>query len=261
MTIIFDGTQGITTPTETANNSVTTPVVKSSANLVFQSNGTTEAMRIDTSGNVGVGTATPSRRFELYGPSIAGTGMQITSTSGGAGIKFVPPSGSAWEIQAQTVDQFSAYNRSTDVYGWRIDSAGRITMPYQPCFLATRTSGSMTTNGQTVVFNSVQFNTGSHYNSTNGRFTAPIAGNYLFTLSAITDLTATQSYLNLYKNNSFYGISIYAGGPTTYYKNLSSSFILNLAASDYIEFIVGTNTGLYAAGDGGNPRFAGCLLN
>ena len=65
----------------------------------------------------------------------------------------------------------------------------------------------------------------------------------------------------MYKNNSFYGISIYAGGPATYYKNFSSSFILNLAAGDYIELVVGTNTNLYAAGDGGNPRFSGCLLN
>jgi hypothetical protein len=142
------------------------------------------------------------------------------------------------------------------------DSSGRVTMSSQPCFLATRTAGNVTTNGTTVVFNSVQFNTGSNYNSSNGRFTAPIAGNYLFALSAITGLgSGDQSYLNLYKNNAFYGISIYSGGQTTYYKNLSSSFILNLAANDYIELVAGTNTNLYASGDGGNPRFSGCLLN
>jgi len=52
MTIIFDGTAGITTPAEVANTSVTTPIVKSSSSLVFQTNGTNEAMRIDSSGNL-----------------------------------------------------------------------------------------------------------------------------------------------------------------------------------------------------------------
>lgn len=284
MAIIFDGTQGITTPAETANNSVTTPIVKSSANLVFQSNGTTEAMRIDSSGNLNIGAPsnifgsklgiTSSAAFPLavITPTIAGT--SLNKSTNGAGNHILMTSNNSFNYGVigvtsadgtSTGDIFTlGYTPSggaaaTNVLNW--SSAGRVTMPAQPCFLATRTSGNMTTSGQTVVFNSVQFNTGSHYNSSNGRFTAPIAGNYLFALSAITTTGALQSYLNLYKNNSFYGLSIYAGGPDGYYKNFSSSFILNLAAGDYIEFVVGTSTGLYAAGDGGNPRFSGCLLN
>jgi hypothetical protein len=269
MTIIFDGTQGITTPAETANNSVTTPVVKSGSALTLQTNGSTTAVTIDTSQRVGIGITNPTNFLDVNTSisitenSVASANTDLTFYSrfsdnqrGYVTLKAESNSSGSSDLVVRSRNNFSEAEK------FRIDSVGRVTMPAQPCFLATRTSGSMTTNGQTVVFNSVQFNTGSHYNSTNGRFTAPIAGNYLFALSAITGIgSGDQSYLNLYKNNAFYGLSIYAGGQTTYYKNFSSSFILNLAAGDYIELVVGTNTNLYAAGDGGNPRFSGCLLN
>jgi hypothetical protein len=95
-------------------------------NLAFQTNGTTTAVTIDTSQNVGIGTTSPARKLEVNGVSSSGTNMQITSTSGGAGIKMVPPSGSTWEIQAQTTDFFSAYNRTLDSYGLRIDSSSNL---------------------------------------------------------------------------------------------------------------------------------------
>jgi hypothetical protein len=56
MSIILNGTTGITTPTETATTSVTTPIVTSPAStaLTIQSAGTT-AMTVDTSQNVLIG--------------------------------------------------------------------------------------------------------------------------------------------------------------------------------------------------------------
>jgi len=86
MAIIFDGTQGITTPAETANNSVTTPIVKSSANLVFQSNGTTEAMRITTAQNVGIGTTAPSFLTEIVGGATTVETTLFQVRSSGTGI-------------------------------------------------------------------------------------------------------------------------------------------------------------------------------
>jgi hypothetical protein len=85
MAIIFDGTLGITSPGgDTSNTSHTTPIVKSSANLVFQTNGTTEAMRILANGNVGIGTNSPSYALTVTGG--AGQGALIYSagtTNGG----------------------------------------------------------------------------------------------------------------------------------------------------------------------------------
>jgi hypothetical protein len=68
MSIILNGTTGITTPAETATTSVTTPIVTSpsATALTIQSAGTT-AMTVDTSQNVGIGTSSPSSRFAVNG--------------------------------------------------------------------------------------------------------------------------------------------------------------------------------------------------
>lgn len=53
-----------------------------------------------------------------------------------------------------------------------------------PDFVKPNFRVSQTTNatgiGSDILFNSVAYNTGSHYNTTNGRFTAPVAGVYYF---------------------------------------------------------------------------------
>ena len=85
MPIIFDGTLGITSPGgDTSNTSHTTPIVRSSANLVFQTSGSTEAMRINTAQNVGVGIANPTAKFHVYG----GNNNQFKVESSGAEANF-----------------------------------------------------------------------------------------------------------------------------------------------------------------------------
>jgi hypothetical protein len=148
-------------------------------------------------------------------------------------------------------------NNFSEAEKFRIDSVGRISVPLQPSFLVSKTNGSQSSG--TLVFNSVQFNVGSCYNNSTGRFTAPITGKYLFAFYGITGLVEGNTYINLNKNNSPYGISTYAGGTSSYYRNLSFSVILDLNVNDYIELVVGAAS-VYAAGDGGNPRFSGILL-
>jgi hypothetical protein len=47
--------------------SVTTPIVKSGTSLTFQTNGTTTAMTVDTSQNVGIGTTSPGYKLTVNG--------------------------------------------------------------------------------------------------------------------------------------------------------------------------------------------------
>jgi hypothetical protein len=60
------------------------------------------------------------------------------------------------------------------------NASGHVTLPSTPGFCAV---GSPSKDGSNDVhsFQSVKFNTGSHYNNSTGKFTVPIDGNYLVT--------------------------------------------------------------------------------
>lgn len=60
-----------------------------------------------------------------------------------------------------------------------IDSSGRNQLPSQPSFLAYKTGGWETVTGS-VVFGSTAHNIGNNYSTSNGRFTAPVSGSYIF---------------------------------------------------------------------------------
>ena len=59
----------------------------------------------------------------------------------------------------------------------RIHTAG-YTTKYTPAFYAYRNAGNYTSTA-TIVWNNVVYNQGSHYNSSNGRFTAPVSYTHL----------------------------------------------------------------------------------
>jgi hypothetical protein len=65
---------------------------------------------------------------------------------------------------------------------FNIDAAGRVRMPYQPAFLAYGSKAKSAGNWQVVSdgFTTTKYNVGNHYNTSNGRFTAPINGTYCF---------------------------------------------------------------------------------
>jgi hypothetical protein len=280
MAIIFDGTQGITTPAETANNSVTTPIVKSSANLVFQSNGTTEAMRIDSSGNLNIGAPsnvfgsklgiTSSAAFPLavITPSIAGT--SLNKNTNGAGNHILMTSNNSFNYGVigvtsadgtSTGDIFTlGYTPSggaaaTNVLNW--SSAGRVTMPAQPGFRAFKTTGD--TGPTTVVFGSTQFNTGNHYSTSTGRFTAPVAGQYFFTFALLGATGYTGSYWAGIKLNNATNIAFAEIDWPGNYRTLSASIVMQMSAGDFVTVQLDLGQ-TYSGGSGEWNNFSGYLL-
>ena len=74
--------------------------------------------------------------------------------------------------------------------GMTIDSSGRVTTSTnRPAFVARRTSGSST---GIIIFDTVLLNQGSHYDNSNGRFTAPIAGLYSFSFNVLSAVSNTH---------------------------------------------------------------------
>ncbi len=84
-----------------------------------------------------------------------------------------------------------------------IDSAGRVTMPFQPCWSATANYGSSYSGAlNPIVFGTVDVNVGSHYNSTTGIFTAPVAGNYFTMAQGHFSNSTGYTTIQLRKNDS-----------------------------------------------------------
>ena len=198
----------------------------------------TERMRIDSSGRVKIGTnettigdqqlfisgtktSFANTSFSLWQNQLAVHDNRIPS--GGAGteagvggsISFTAEAGGGQKTWLGLVEGYKQnntagdyggglkmrvrqHNNATMLTGISIDSTARVTTPNQPSFNAQRTSNQGIQGGTTLVFNQARHNTGNHYNSGTGVFTAPVTGDYLFTFKALFYAFAADEYLDLY---------------------------------------------------------------
>jgi hypothetical protein len=138
----------------------------------------------------------------------------------------------------------------------RIDSAGRVTMPYQPSFHVTSNSSVPLTGS--LNFNVNIHNVGNHFSG--GVFTAPIAGLYQFNFYGFSgangaNATPSGSYsvATLVKNGNSV-MSTYAQFfSTAYYAPMGFSGAILLSANDS----VGIDITGYVYSDSANPKYLG----
>jgi hypothetical protein len=157
--------------------------------------GAAEAARIDSSGNVGIGVS-PSQKLHVAGNIVLDAAGFVGF---GGGTNYI-------EGSATNLLKFGTAN----VERMRIDSSGRVTMPYQPAFnvnpLSDQNNIAINTP-VTVIFNTEVFDVGSNFAS--NTFTAPVTGKYQLNLALrlhnidtaadfyqIKFLTSNRSYLS-----------------------------------------------------------------
>ena len=225
----------------------------------FATNGS-ERMRITSDGDVGINQTSPSRALSVYdGQSSVntvikvGTNASSSTTDGYAQVEFKHGSAtSAWIWhQANSTTGFGGanslnfYNGNAADYAFfsggnnerfRIDSSGRVTTPGQPAFKCKLGSATGANFTGFLVFNSVSYNIGSHYNSSNGRFTAPIDGRYLFAWYTNMERAGGNGsfYAEWYINNNAQGNRMYSHHSGAW-ELIGGTIIFDLNANDYVQ--------------------------
>ena len=223
------------------------------AEFVNDPNGT-----ITVSGsNVGIGTSSPDTELNIGFLGADDTNTIRVEGSNGASERY------AFDIEAD--GENAKTNFKIGVGGgapttrMTIDLAGRITMPYQPAFYWTKTTSQVaTSSNEVVVWDSSKVNTGNHFN--NQRFTAPVAGVYLFQMFTLSDGNALTNDVHIRKNGSTL-FSRQRNANSNAHETTASSCIISLAVNDYVEAVIG-GSGDIVYGDGGDAwsGFGGHLI-
>jgi hypothetical protein len=263
------GTLTIAAPNTNSDYSVTLPEVTGGEFVVT-----------DSSGNVGIGTSSPDENLHIFngsaGSVTANTASQLViENSSDAGINLLSPNTQDnWLMFGDADDNFVGglrYNHPSDYLSlyannaerMRIDSAGRVTMPYQPYFAAEMNGNNSyvtMSTGAVFPYNNAPYNVGNHFNTSNYRFTAPVTGKYLFTASIITN-TSPIGRLMFYVNNSTdtngikWGIS---GSGTSGQGDTNTSAIIFLNANDFVD--VRSQSGSSVMYQSDHSSFTGMLL-
>jgi hypothetical protein len=223
---------------------------RENTNMIFGTNNA-ERMRIDSSGNVGIGTTSMVRTFEITDGTSGkirakGTnGGFIECHNGTNGVYFgtapaVLGSGSGGDSVIFTDSGFNQLYYTSGVERMRIDSSGRVTMPYQPAWgarsLSNATSSGGTSNANEILkFSSIIVNTGNHYNSSTGVFTCPVAGRYFVTFSGLYDDSYNNTGAVYIRHNGSEKYRGYHQNSGSYYEQISMSGVIDAAANDTID--------------------------
>jgi len=233
------------------------------------------SITIDSSENVGIKTTTPTNYYAddlvVTAPDEGG----ITVVGGTAERNYLAfADGTSGDARYRGL---ISYDHNTDKLGIgagggtkiELDGNGVMTNATQPAFHATST-GSGFGHDSIMVFNTAHVNTGSHYNTSNGKFTAPVAGVYFFYHKNIGTSSSTVIRVKVYYNDSIF----------TAYKTPSTrqdtstgndyaegviNFVVSLSANDTIKlgaFADDSSSGIYndnSNGQGFN-YFGGYLI-
>ena len=168
--------------------------------------------------------------------------------------------------------RFYTNNNSTGIptKHMNIDALGRVTKPNQPAFNVKGGNSWITTsagNSTTFAHNTVAFNVGNHFNTSNHRFVAPVAGRYFFATNAYVRLETNDddtnhAYLYIHKNgaayNNAYAIFGYVNNGDAD-QTQSISVVMDMAVNDYATVSFNSASGA-SSYYGNGTTFSGFLI-
>ena len=211
-------------------------------------NGANANMTLDSSGRVGIGNTSPSFPLHVGGEIFSG---RSDSSAEGGQISFGRASDNALHYYidcygGSTTPSMRFVDGSVGAVRMSIDSSGRVTKPSQPFARIRHTAQSALTltNGvvSVIPFNSVEEQVGSNYNTSTYRYTAPVTGTYLLTVSAQGSSLGTASWYNMFiRVNGSNRFGTYQVGRNVGYEPLYTFGMIGVSAGDYFDVVVVPN--------------------
>ena len=257
----------VTAPNTSTDRTITLPdadVTLGAATPSISDGGNATAITIDSSESVGIDNSTG---FGTY----SGTGVKYSK---GDGTFFVGRAGGQPFIVNRETDQgdmiclnvagsskvkigtvsdglFLGTGTGGNTKAMIINSDGKITKPLQPAFFV---NGSPSKTGNYVhSFGNIKHNIGSHYVNSTGRFTAPVAGRYLFT-AGIWAAAGADNFMQVRINEAGDHAGVHVNNSAIVSGTVSA--VYSMAANDYASIHC-----LYTI-QGSTPRnfFSGILI-
>ena len=249
------------------------------------------ALVIASNGNIGIGTGSTAPTTKLrvvstgsatYSGSSAGSNiaLKLSNLESGAagrtiGIGMSSESNAEVYLNCRTNSinnggdfVIASRNGGTRAEKMRVHAAGSVTKPLNPSF-QVRYPGTTALNaggsGIILVYNSAFHNVGNHYNTSNGRFTAPVTGIYVFHVNLRVDsFTGNYSYITLQHFSSTGSAQASKGrdlqhGNSANYINHNISQNVYLLAGEYVRLVY-ENNGDSSVNLDSDSYFSGYLL-
>ena len=247
-------------------------------------NATSTAITIDASENVGIGAAPESGtssdvseldmglmslsiwKGESQPNDSASYGYNCYKTGGSTYKAKKSSQGGDWrpavyeQIYGKHIFRVASSGTADSAISWTtamtIDNSGRVTMPSQPSFSAGISSHSGT--GEITNW-AINTNIGSHFSSSTGRFTAPVAGKYLISFFGMSNSNQTVD-VSCKKNGSDTNQLVpYASSTGNTHVHVAGSSVFDLAANDYVSMFSNGAT-FYGTSSGRHSQFTGFLI-
>lgn len=185
--------------------------------------------------------------------------VKLAGRPGGQTIQGGTGSGNSLELESTsnaTKGNVRVMSGTTTLLN--IDASGRVSQPLNPAFVARFSSGTINP-GNYIVWNYVETNIGNCYNSSTGKFTAPIAGLYEFGFNILLNNAGSGEYRHgFYLNNGNYNTIIKTKSANTW-ETIQGTIQVYLNANDVVGIFYTSGNGA-AYNDPYYNRFWGRLV-